>query len=341
VRGSDWTFFRRLLITTAVVAVAYVGWSVAGLFILLFAAVLLAVLLTGVSELVSRYTRVPSRWTLPLTAVVIAASLIGFFVFFGTQVAAQVADVFSRLPDALDAAGRRFGIDNTSDRLERTLSENAGGHLLSRAASIGYTVIGFVADLVLVLVTGIYLAADPGLYRRGVAKMFPKRQHREVIEALDATAIALRLWFGGQLVAMLLVGVLSATAYLLIGLPSALGLAIIAGLTNFIPMLGPVIGAVPALLFAFTQGPTAVLWTLAAIVAIQQLEGNLITPLVQRRAVDIPPAVILFAIAGFGVLAGPLGVVFAVPLTVVLMVLIQKLWIGEVLGQPTRLPGED
>jgi predicted PurR-regulated permease PerM len=96
----------------------------------------------------------------------------------------------------------------------------------------------------------------------------------------------------------------------------------------------------PALLFAVTQDLGTALWTMVAVLAIQQLEGSLITPMVQRRAVDIPPALMLLGIAAFGVLGGIAGIIFAVPLTVAIMVLVQKLWIRETLGGKTTIPGE-
>lgn len=111
-------------------------------------------------------------------------------------------------------------------------------------------------------------------------------------------------------------------------------------MTNFVPLIGPFVGAIPALLLSFMQDPTSVIWTGVAILVIQQLEGNLITPLVQRRAVSVPPAMILFAIAGFGILFGWPGIILAVPLTVASMVVIQKLWIQRTLGEKTVVPGE-
>jgi predicted PurR-regulated permease PerM len=140
---------------------------------------------------------------------------------------------------------------------------------------------------------------------------------------------------------MTLVGVASALAYWWIGLPSPLALGIIAGATNFVPYLGPILGAIPAMIFALATDLTTAMWTLGAVVAIQQLEGNVITPYIQQRAVSLPPAVVLFAIVVFGLVFGLPGVFMAVPLTVTLMVLVKKIWVRQMLGEETTVPGEE
>lgn len=337
---SDWAFFRRVLVTLAMVAVAYLVWKIAALFFLFFAAVLIAVLLVGLAGTVARLTTMSPGWALMASTLTVAITLTSILGLFGTQVAGQIADVFNRLPDAIEAGGELVGIHNAYEQLQEAISAEGGGQLLSRAANLGYTAAGALADLVLIIAVAIYLAVDPRLYRAGLIKLLPPEQHDRAGEALDVTASALRLWFLGQLVSMILVGVFCGIAFWAIGLPSPLGLGIIAGVTNFVPMIGPIIGAVPAVLFAVTQDLSAILWTLAAVLAVQQLEGNLITPMIQRRAVDIPPALMLLGIAAFGVLGGILGIMFAVPLTVAIMVLVQKLWVRETLGEKTTIPGE-
>jgi predicted PurR-regulated permease PerM len=339
-RATDWIFLRRVLITLAVIAIAYVAWKLADLFILFFAAVLLAVLLGGLAGTVARYSRLSPGGALAVSCVSLA-TLVGFLLsIFGAQIVAQISGVFGQLPGAIDVAGARFGIADAFKQLQETLSDEGSGQLLSRAARVGYTALGVVTDLLLVTVVAVYLAADPSVYRRGTIKLFPSEQHDRIAEALDISASALRLWFLGQLASMTLVGLLCGLAFWAIGLPSPVGLGAIAGATNFIPLIGPIVGAVPAVLLALTQDLRVVLWTVGVVLAIQQIEGNFITPMIQKRAVELPPALILLGLSAFGALGGMLGVILAAPLTVVIMVLVQKLWIRETLGEETTIPGE-
>ncbi|WP_162815664.1 AI-2E family transporter [Microvirga aerophila] len=337
---QDWEHGRRVVITLAVIGLAYFLWLISDILLLIFAAILLAVLLSFLADLMTRYTPVPQRWSLTVTVVLAAVLVVGFLGMFGAQIGGQITQVVEKLPQAINAAGARLDISNASAQLEEAIASSSGS-LLSRLAGLGSTVIGALANLALVVVAAIYLAADPTLYRRGAIQLLPRSQHDRILDAMNVSGNALRLWFAGQLVAMTLVGVVSGLAYWWIGLPSPLALGLIAGATNFVPYLGPILGAIPAMVFALATDLNTALWTLGAVVAIQQLEGNVITPFIQQRAVSLPPAVVLFAIVVFGLVFGLPGVFLAVPLTVTLMVLVKKLWVRQMLGEETAVPGEE
>jgi predicted PurR-regulated permease PerM len=338
-RKDDWTYFRRLLITLAVVGVAYAVWQLSGILMLAFAAILLAVLLAGLADVLSRHTRLPWPWALTVGTVTVLVLVMGALALFGAQLSGQLDQLVSRIPRALDEVGRRLGIVDLSQQVLASFEAGSGSQFLSHAARFGYTFIGIVADIVLVVVAAIYLAADRSLHQSALKLLAPSQQERAQ-SVMSASARALRLWFMGQMVSMALVGTLSGLAFWAIGLPLPIGLGFVAGVSNFIPLVGPILGAVPAVVLALAEDWTAVLWTIAAIVVIQHVEGYVLMPLVQRRAVDVSPALVLFAIAAFGVLFGWLGVALAVPLTVVLMVIIQKIWVREILGEPATVPGE-
>jgi predicted PurR-regulated permease PerM len=335
----DWNYARRVLITLVVIGLAYFLWLISDVLLMIFAAILLAVLLSFLADLIARYTPISRRWSLTVAVLLVVAVVVGFLGLFGAQIAGQITQLVDKLPQAIDAAGERLDIGNASARLEEAIASGSGS-LLSRLAGLGSTLVGALANLALVVVAAIYLAASPTLYRHGVIQLLPPTQHARILDAMDVSGSALRLWFGGQLITMALVGVASALAYWWVGLPSALALGIIAGATNFVPYLGPIIGAVPAIVFALATDLTTALWTFGAVLAIQQLEGNVITPFIQQRAVSLPPAVVLFAIVAFGLVFGLLGVFLAVPLTVTLSVLIKKLWVRQTLGEETIVPGE-
>jgi predicted PurR-regulated permease PerM len=198
----------------------------------------------------------------------------------------------------------------------------------------------FLVGLVVVVFGGIYLAAQPELYRAGLTKLFPRDWRTEVEETIDTVARALRLWLLGQMIQMVVIGVLSGLVVWLIGLPSPLALGAIAGAAEFVPYVGPIVAAVPAILVAVTLGPMTAFWTLVAYVGIQQAEGHLVTPLIQRRMVFIPPALMLLSIVAVGYAFGIGGAIFAAPITVMLFVLVNKLYVRDALGEDAPLPGE-
>ena len=123
-------------------------------------------------------------------------------------------------------------------------------------------------------------------------------------------------------------------------MPSPFALGLIAGLLEFVPFIGPVLGALPAVLIASTVDGATVLWTVLLFAVIQQVESNIVFPLLGRRMVSLPPALALFAILAAGVVFGPLGLLFGFPLAVVAFVLVKKLYVRETLGEETPLPGE-
>src|SRR6202034_2229887 len=136
-------------------------------------------------------------------------------------------------------------------------------------------------------------AAQPDLYRRGLIWLFPPASHARAAEIVDGIGEALRLWLVGQLAEMVLIGALTMVAMWIIGVPSSLALGLIACIGEFIPYLGPLLAAIPAILVALTKSPQAALWTALAFVIIHQIEGQIISPLIQRHMVSIPPAVML------------------------------------------------
>ena len=155
-----------------------------------------------------------------------------------------------------------------------------------------------------------------------------------------ATQRLLRLWLKGQAIAMVVVGLLTGFGLWMLGMPSALVLGLMAGLLEFIPFAGPIIAAIPAVLLALAVSPELGLWVVLLYLAVQQFEGNVLTPLVQQYAVDLPGAVLLFSLIGFGTLFGTLGVILAAPLAVVTLVLVKRLYVIETLDTPTPIPGE-
>ena len=197
-----------------------------------------------------------------------------------------------------------------------------------------------LADLLVVLVAGIFLAAQPRFYAGGAIKLVPSSKRKLVGEAMDESENALRLWLKGQLLAMLVVGLLVGLGLWALGMPSALALGLLARLLEFVPFAGPLIAALPAVLLSLAVGPDMALWVVLLYFAVQQFEGYVLTPLVQQYAVDLPGVVLLFSLIGFGTLFGTLGLILAAPLTVVSYVLVKRLYVVEALHTPTPIPGD-
>lgn len=331
VAAEERRFFRRALILFGLIGLAYFFWMLAGTLLLIFAAILIAVILRSAANALEDYARVPHAVSFYLALFLVMVAFAGFVYFFGAQLRTQLTDVISRLPGQVENLAAQFGIDDPLREIERQLGEGFGANFFGQAAGFGYSVVGGIIDLLIVTVAAIYLAYDPRLYRRVIASLFPRDQRQQVNAAMLETGASLKLWFLGQMVSMVFVGLLSGIGYWMIGLPTPAALGLIAGITNFIPFIGPILGAIPALIFGFNISMEMVVYALIVATIVQQTEGNLLVPLIQKRAVAMPPALALFAIIIFGVLFGFLGILFAVPLAVTVMVLVRKLWIEAVI----------
>jgi predicted PurR-regulated permease PerM len=192
--------------------------------------------------------------------------------------------------------------------------------------------------LVLVVIVGIYLAAQPRYYVEGFLKLYPKAERPRLREVMDKVAFTLRWWLTGQLVPMACIGAFVGGGLLLIGVPLWLPLGILAALLNFIPNFGPIIAAVPQILIALAADPTKAIWVVLLNLAAQNLEGYLITPLVQRKAVEMPPALTILSQVLMGMLLGPLGIILAAPLTAASIVVVKMLYVEDTLGTPVPVP---
>jgi predicted PurR-regulated permease PerM len=198
-----------------------------------------------------------------------------------------------------------------------------------------------MADTLVVIFGGIFLAAQPRFYKTGAIKLVPEAKRHLMAGAMDDSERALRLWLKGQLIAMVVVGLLTGFGLWMLGMGSALALGLLAGLLEFIPFVGPVVAAIPAVLIALAVSPELALSVVVLYIAVQQFEGNLLQPIVQQFAVELPGVVLIFSLIAFGILFGITGIIFAAPLAVVSYVMIKKLYVRETLGTATPIPGED
>jgi predicted PurR-regulated permease PerM len=253
-RGEG-AFVRRVLIVASIVVLLLLAWSLVDVLLLIFGAVLIAVLLRALADPIVRRTPFSDGWALATVtlALVVAIGLAAWL--FGAEVRAQVGELVERLPEAWRSFEERLAATDLGERLISRAQDAApdAGSVVSGLADVVTSFVGGLADLLLIVFGGLYLAAQPGLYRRGVLRLFPSGRSRERIAGtLDASGEALRRWLLGQLVAMAFLFVLTGLGLWAIGVPAALALALLAGLAQFVPLIGPIVAAIPALLIALS-----------------------------------------------------------------------------------------
>ncbi len=341
-READGEFVRRALIVLAISALAILAWHARYVFLLLFAALLVAAVLRTTAWPIRQWLSVSDKTAVLIAGLALLTAIAGLLWLFGAEMAEQIRTLTNSLPSAWETLQQRISDTVLGDQVKEWLGQQSpdAAALLSRVSTTFISIGNALAGAVLALIGGLYLATQPHLYRTGVLKLIPASKRPLVGEAIDESARALRLWLLGQLVAMVIVGSLTSAGLMLIGVPSAVALGLLAGVGEFVPFVGAIVAAIPALLVALTVGNEAALLTLALYIVLQQLEGNILMPIIQQRTTSLPPALTLFAILLAGVLFGTLGVILATPLTVVVYVMVKRLYVRETLHTPTPVPGE-
>ena len=334
---------RMTVMIVTILAVAWLFIKLTDFFMLVFAALVLAAIFDAMTRRVQRVTRMGRGPALGLSVTALLMLFVGVFALFGSQLADEFDTIRASIPPALEQVQgllERFGLGGPAREL---FAQGSGdvSKLASQAGAYMMTAGNGLANFILVLVAAIFIASDPAVYKRGLIHLMPRSAEETAAEALDDASRGLSGWMVGQAVSSLVVAAFTGAGLWLLGVPAAGGLGLIAGLLDVIPMIGPIIAGVPAVLLAFTVSPVAALWTIGLFLIIQQLQGNFLQPMIQKRAVDVPPAVLLFAVVAAGMLFGFLGVLLAAPLTVVIYVLVQRIYVRTLLGKDVEVAGKD
>lgn len=319
----------------AVVALALALWTLKSVLLLSFGAILVAILFRQPAKALARHSPLSTGVALTLLVLVVVGLGVAFWTLAGPRILSEAQQLWSRIPAVIDRLQDMLRATVWGEFLLDRMESDEDISAWAMMGTIGGTVTnlaGAVASVVVLLAIALYLAASPGVYRKGALLLVPPAHRDRGREVLDALGEGLWHWLLGQLAVMVLVAVLIGLGLWLLGVPLPFTLALIAGGLNFVPFFGPVFGAAPAILVALDEGTATALWTGALYLAVQQVEGNFIMPMVQRRATALPPALTVLAITGMGLLFGLPGVFLATPLLLVGIILVRMLWVEDTLG---------
>lgn len=334
-------FIRKVLIVAGVfipIILILLLFGVAfKVLLLILAGVLFASFFRGIASFVHQHTNIPLGWSTLISVLVVTGLIILVSWLIAPQISEQVNQLTTKLPQAIDntkqkleasSMGRK-ALDQIPEDPGKWLKEKSG--LLKKSFGVFASTFGVLADMYIILFIGLFMMAQPKPYQQGVIKLFPISKRARAEEVMEKLGSTLKKWIAGKLFSMLVVAVLTSVGLYIIGVPLALSLGIIAGLLSFIPNFGPIIALVPAILIGFTEGANTALYVALLYVGVQALESNIITPMVQKQMVYLPPAMILISQVLLGILVGGLGLILATPIMAIAMVLINKLYIEDVL----------
>lgn len=321
------SYTRHVLVAIGLAVLALLLWKIAPVLMLFFAGVVMAAALRAGSEPLARRFGIGEVWAVGIVSLLVLAAFAGGSYFFGQRIASETQQMVSAIGEAGEKVREYVSRAPLGESIVESLEGGGGEETMAKVAKGTFTVFGALADVFLVIFLAVYLAADPRTYRAGFLLLLPPAARDRVGNALDTAGMALRKWLLGQLVAMVAVGVITGIGLWAIGVPMALPLAILSGLLEFVPVVGPLVAAIPGILIAFTVAPEVAFYAALVYLGVQFVEGNFVMPLAQKWAVSLPPALSLLGIVAFGLLFGFMGVLFAMPLLVVAVTLVNKLYV--------------
>lgn len=337
---ASWPAVHLVFLTVGIIVFLLVAWVGRVIVMVLLAAMVFAILLSAVVDWVT--TRLKIRRGVAFGLLLAAGFVVAFLTSWigGPSIIGQFANLQTDLPQAAHKLVERLNgyqwgrwllaqwsdYTQTSGNINSALTR-IGGFVLSTASLIG----GFG----LVLFLGLYLAAEPEVYLSGIRRFVPKSE-RAIFEACAVSAArVLRWWLLSQMFSMIAVGMIITVGLWALGVPLAGTLGIIAAVLTFIPNVGPILSVVPAVLLALVISPVKGLLAILLFLLVHFLEGNIITPLLQRQIVRLPPALTMTGQLLLAVIAGPLGLALAAPLTAIAVGTFQVLLPDDRLPSPS------
>ncbi|WP_410217488.1 AI-2E family transporter [Paracoccus sp. (in: a-proteobacteria)] len=335
-----------LLSGVAILLLVAATWFWSDILLLVFAAILIAIALRAGAHGLNRLVGLNVKLGVAVVLLVVLGALWGAVRLAGPSISDQFTQLVDALPRSWDELNQRLPGNGLGDAVmeqvqETTNIEEDASQLAQRLPDLfGWvsgalnSVFSGLSSLFLMLIVSLYVAIEAPLYRRGAIRLVPMRHRGRAASIMDELGSQLGRWMAGQAFDMFVVAILAGIGLWLLGVPLAFILALIAGITNIVPIVGPFASGAIAVLVSLSQGVETAVYVAILFTAIQMFEGEVLMPLIQRYAVELPPALTILAIVAFGGLFGFVGVVLATPLLIVVMLLVQRIYVQDLLGDP-------
>lgn len=336
---SSTNFTKKVWITVGIAALVTTLFLIItislNVLLIVFAGILLAVYFRGLANLICRKTKWKESVCIGLSFGLTFIIIGGIGYLFGAKIQQQVSELMETLPEMISKTKQTLESNKVGSEVLDALSSKGNMEKVQKfGGSFFQSTFGIFGDVYATLFIGIFMALSPNTYIDGVIKLVPARGQAKAAQVFEKLGEQLRKWLKGQMIAMFVVFVMTAVGLVIIGVPLWLVLALFAGLISFIPNFGPLIALIPATLVGLLESPQTALLIVGLYVVIQFIESNFITTTIQKKMINMPPALILISQLIMGSISGGWGLVLATPLTVVVMVLLQELYIADNTLQP-------
>lgn len=323
------SFVRKIGFVALFVIIILVLRETFSVLLMILSATIISLYFQGLANIFKKFINVSHKWAMLFSILTTVIIVVGIGYLIGSRVQEQVASLQDELPTLIEQTKEKLNQYTWGQRL---IEEVSGDNQEKYMQSIGRffnSTFGVLGDIYIIFFLTIFFIADPSLYRSGIVALIPPKHKDEGNQLLDKLADSLKMWFKGMLIAMFAVSILTGIALVILDVPMAFGLAVIAGILNFIPNFGPVIAMIPAALIGLTISQTTALIIIGVYILIQFLESSIITPTVQKKLVKIPPALIIIGQLVIGSITGYLGIIMATPIVLIIMVMVNELYVKK------------
>lgn len=321
-----WQTVAIVALLVVVILIARVAFNV---LLMILAGALIAVYFHGFGDLIERKTKLNRRLSMII-------SIGGSFLFLGTllwfmgsKMQDQISVLSDSLPNTITAAKVKMDETHTGRKILTYLSGDNSEKLFSTAQQFFSTSFGVMGNLYVIILLAIFFTANPSIYKNGIIMLVPPKNKPLARVAIDRISTALKGWLKGTMLSMVLITFMIATGLTIMGIPGAMVLAMFTGMLKLIPNFGSMAAMIPGVLLALTVSTNTAIIVALIYVISQTIVSNIVTPLIQKRMINLPPALTIISQVIMGTLSGALGIILAVPLLAIIIILVDELYVKK------------
>ena len=322
-----WQTMGIVALLVSAILIARVAFNV---LLMILAGTLIATYFHGLGDMIERRTGLKRKWAM-IISVVSTFVIIGLlFWFMGTKIQQQVNQLSESLPGTVHNLKAKLSENDLGRKLLQNIDQSGDGKMMTTVQSFFSTSFGVLGDIYIILFLGIFFTTNPSLYKDGVMLLVPPSKKKMGHHILDRISLSLKGWLKGMMVAMVLVAVMIGIGLSIVGIPAALVLGLLTGLLEIVPTLGSVLAMIPGVLLGLTVSTnTAVIVAIIYIIS-QTITANIVNPLIQKKMINLPPALTLISQLIMGSVSGALGIIMAVPLLAITVILVDELYVKKI-----------
>jgi predicted PurR-regulated permease PerM len=322
-----WQTMGIVALLVSAILIARVAFNV---LLMILAGALIATYFHGLGDMIERRTKIKRRWAM-LISVLSTFILISVLLWFmGTKIEQQINQLNNSLPGTVHNLKAKLSQSDIGRRILQSVSEDGSGKMMTTVQSFFSTSFGVLGDIYIILFLGIFFTTNPSLYKDGIMLLVPPSKKKMGHHIMDRISLSLKGWLKGMMASMVLVAIMIGTGLTILGIPVALVLGLLTGLLEIVPTLGSVLAMIPGVLLGLTVSTNTAIIVAIVYIISQTITANIVNPLIQKKMINLPPALTLISQLIMGSVSGALGIIMAVPLLAITVILVDELYVKKI-----------